>query len=169
MVVPPSGHLSNFCSSVDPPIEPADVYCFQIDSSAPLTLVQGGYPQWIRTPQAGFRNTELNIGIFSQTNDRLSRQQQPHPNEALVEPRTDRRANLSTARGLFCEIGGCPHFFRLWGIGVVADLFGLPEVAAVVSGHVRQKGTQGYFDPLEQKRSLDSGQVEAVGFLNELG
>src|SRR2546426_11901905 len=54
-------------------------------------------------------------------------------------------------------------------IGVVADLFGLPEVAAVVSGHVRQAGAQGYFDPLEPERSLGSGQVEAIGFLNEFG
>jgi hypothetical protein len=54
-------------------------------------------------------------------------------------------------------------------IGVVADLFGLPEVSAVVSGHVRQEGAQGHFGPLERPRSLGSGQVEAVGFLNELG
>jgi hypothetical protein len=54
-------------------------------------------------------------------------------------------------------------------IGVVADLFGLPEMAAVVSGHVRQAGAQGHFEPLERpQRSLGSGQVEAVGFLNEL-
>src|SRR5262249_10622530 len=52
-------------------------------------------------------------------------------------------------------------------IGVVADLFGLPEVAAVVSGYVRQERGQGHFEPA--KRSLGSGQVEAVGFLNELG
>ena len=46
-----------------------------------------------------------------------------------------------------------------------ADLFGLPEVAAVVSGQVRQAGAQGHFGPLEvPKRSLGSGQVEAVGF-----
>ena len=53
-------------------------------------------------------------------------------------------------------------------IGVVADLFGLPEVAAVVFGHVRQAGAQGHFDPLQgPQRSLGSGQVEAVRFLNE--
>jgi hypothetical protein len=51
----------------------------------------------------------------------------------------------------------------------VADLFGLPEMAAVVSDQVRQTGAQGHFDPLERpERSLGSGQVEAVGFLNEL-
>ena len=54
-------------------------------------------------------------------------------------------------------------------IGVFADLFGLPEVSAVVSGHVRQEGAQGHFGPLERPRSLGSGQVEAVGLLNELG
>lgn len=43
------------------------------------------------------------------------------------------------------------------------------EVAAVVSGHVRQEGAQGHFYPLERPRSLGSGQVEAIGFLNELG
>ena len=54
-------------------------------------------------------------------------------------------------------------------IGVVADLFGLPEVAAFVTGYVRQAGAQGYFGPLERPEwSLGSGQVEAVGFLNEL-
>jgi hypothetical protein len=54
-------------------------------------------------------------------------------------------------------------------IGVVADLFGLPKVAAVVSGHMRQEGAEGHFGPLERPRSLGSGEVEAVGFLNELG
>ena len=44
------------------------------------------------------------------------------------------RAILSTARGLFCQIGGCPHFSDPGEIGVIADLFGLPEVAALVSG-----------------------------------
>lgn len=54
-------------------------------------------------------------------------------------------------------------------IGVVADLFGLPEVPAVVSGHVCQEGAQRHFGPLERPWSLRSGQVEAVRFLNELG
>ena len=71
------------------------------------------------------------------------------------------------ARGLFCEIGGCPYSSDYGEIWVVADLFGLPEVAAVVSDYVRQEGAQGHFEP--PKRSLGSGQVEAVGFLNELG
>jgi len=33
---------------VDPLIEPADVYCFRRDSSAPRTPVQGGHPVWTR-------------------------------------------------------------------------------------------------------------------------
>jgi len=54
-----------------------------------------------------------------------------------------------------------------WEIGVAADLFGLPEMAAFVSDFVRQEGAQG--KPLERpKRSLGSGQVETVGFLKEL-
>jgi hypothetical protein len=47
-MAPQSGHVSNFCGSVDPLIEPADVYCFERDSSAPPTPVQGGHPVWTR-------------------------------------------------------------------------------------------------------------------------
>ena len=47
-LAPQSGYVSNFCGSVDPLIEPVDVYCFQDDSSAPPTLVQGGCPVRIR-------------------------------------------------------------------------------------------------------------------------
>ena len=47
-LAPQSGHVSNFCRSADPLIELPDVYCFQSDSSAPPTLVQGGYPVWTR-------------------------------------------------------------------------------------------------------------------------
>ena len=71
--------------------------------------------------------------------------------------------------GCFAKTEAVPTFSDYGEIGVVADLFGLPEVAAVVSGHVRQEGAQGHFGPLERPRSLGSGQVEAVGFLNELG
>ena len=39
---PQTGHVSSFCGSVDPPIEPADVYCLESDSNAPPTLAQGG-------------------------------------------------------------------------------------------------------------------------------
>ena len=60
-----------------------------------------------------------------------------------------------------------PTFSDYGEIWVVADLFGLPEVAAVVSDYVRQECAQGHFEP--PKRSLGSGQVEAVGFLNKLG
>jgi hypothetical protein len=71
--------------------------------------------------------------------------------------------------GCFAKSEAVPTFSDYGEIGVVADLFGLPEVAAVVSGHVRQEGAHGHFGPLERPRSLGSGQVEAVGFLNELG
>jgi len=47
-MAPQSGHVSNFCGSVDALIEPADAHCSQIDSSAPPTLVHGGHPVWIR-------------------------------------------------------------------------------------------------------------------------
>ena len=43
---------------VDPLIEPADVYCFRRDSSAPRTPVQGGHPVWTRLELAkGEANT----------------------------------------------------------------------------------------------------------------
>jgi len=45
-LAPHLGHVSNSWGSVDPLIEPADVYCFQSDSSAPPTLVQAGHPVW---------------------------------------------------------------------------------------------------------------------------
>ena len=57
-MTPQSGHVSNFCGSVDHLIEPADVHCFQIDSSVPPTLVHSGHSGWIRL--------ELG-GAFSQT------------------------------------------------------------------------------------------------------
>ena len=62
-------------------------------------------------------------------------------------------------RDKFAEVA----VFRLWGIGVVADLSGLPEMAAAVSGHVRHAGAQGHLEPLEIPRSLGAGLVEAVG------
>ena len=72
--------------------------------------------------------------------------------------------------GCFAKLEAVPTLSDYGEIWVVADLFGLPEVAALVSGYVRQEGAQGHFEPLEiPKRSLGSGQVEAVGFLNELG
>jgi hypothetical protein len=47
-LAPQSGYVSNFCGSVDPRIEPADVHCFQIDSSVLPTHVHGGHPVWTR-------------------------------------------------------------------------------------------------------------------------
>jgi hypothetical protein len=52
-LAPQSGHVSNFWDSVDPLIETADVHCFQIDSSAPPTLVHGGHLVWTRLELAG--------------------------------------------------------------------------------------------------------------------
>ncbi len=46
-MAPHTGRVSNFRGSVSPLIEPADVHCFQNDSIAPPTLVQGGHPPWI--------------------------------------------------------------------------------------------------------------------------
>ena len=69
----------------------------------------------------------------------------------------------------FAKSGAVPTLSDDWEIGVVPNLLGLPEVSSVVSGYVRQEGAQGHFGPLERPRSPGSGQVEAVGFLNELG
>ena len=52
-LAPQSGYVSNSCGSVDPLIEPADVYCFQSDPSAPPTLVHGGHPAWTRLELVG--------------------------------------------------------------------------------------------------------------------
>jgi hypothetical protein len=41
-LAPQSGHVSNFCGSVDPVIEPVEVYCFQTDSCEPPTCVYLG-------------------------------------------------------------------------------------------------------------------------------
>ena len=86
-----------------------------------------------------------------------------------MKPRNEQVGTASRFRGregCFAKSEAVPTFSDYGEIGVVADLFGLPEVAAVVSGHVRQEGAQGHFGPLERPRSLGSGQVEAVGFLN---
>jgi len=47
-LAPHTGHVSNSLGSIGPLIEPAHVCCFQSDSSAPPTLVQGGHPVWTR-------------------------------------------------------------------------------------------------------------------------
>jgi hypothetical protein len=54
-LAPQSGHVSNFCRPVVPLIEPADIHCFQIDSSTPPTLVHRGHPVWTRLELAVFR------------------------------------------------------------------------------------------------------------------
>ena len=52
-LAPHAGHVSNFCGVKRPLFEPADVHCFQSDSSVRSMVVQGARPVWTRLELAG--------------------------------------------------------------------------------------------------------------------
>ncbi len=96
-LAPQSGHVSDFWGSVGPLIEPADVNCFQNNSSAPPTLVYGGHPVWKRLQLAKGSQGNLRIardsGLAARCRRQVSFPSERGPTRRCVFPRIIRQSS----------------------------------------------------------------------------